>query len=907
MSKKETTDRRDFLKSAALAAAAVPVAQPATEAQSRKSAPADPGHADASSDISYPRRFSGPALAMISYPLGGIGAGSIGLGGRGQLRDWEIFNRADKGNSLQYSFPSIWIEAEGSKPVAHVLEARIETPYEGQDGLGARNVPGLSRLQGATFTGEFAAPRIDFHDNRLPVAISLEAGSPFIPLDADESGLPVAVLRYRVRNTGNVPASVAIAFSIENPVKPLDKGPTNEATPGQVNELRSSPGVQGVLMSNPNLAATDTGHGSFALAVLTGGEGKYTALRGWPAGHWWSSPLLFWDDFSKDGELGREAVHTRPVGAVCLKHRIAPRMEAEFCFLLAWHFPNRTPKRCGWSAPKGHEDTDIGNWYATRFADAWAAAEYAALHLPQLEKRTQSFVRAIRETTLPGAVKDAALSNLSTLNSTTCFRTADGAFHGFEGVNDHIGCCFGNCTHVWNYETATANLFPSLSQSLRRSAFGYSMDERGAMYFRQLLPDGIERSGFAAADGQMGQIVKVYLDWQLSGDRNFLIEFWPKVKRAIEFAWIPGGWDANRDGVLEGVQHNTYDVEFYGPNPLCTIYYLGALRAAEEMALAVGEQQDATEYRRLFESGSQWIDSHLFNGEYYVQQIEGRPASEIAKGLRSGMGADDPEHPHFQVGDGCLVDQLLGQYLADISGLGSLVKPERVRKTLESIYRYNHKAQLFDHDSVQRTFALNDEAALLICDYGHGKRPQIPFPYYAEVMTGFEHATAALMLYRGMTARGLECIADIRRRYDGVRRNPWDEAECGHHYARAMASWSGILALSGFRYSAPDRALHVTPRISHPDFHSFWSSGTGWGMFSLAQQEAKNSLLSLRVLEGSLPVVSVELMGNTFAHSNVKAGQQPIEHTVRAQEGRVILTFANDVELRPGHDLTVRL
>ena len=77
----------------------------------------------------------------------------------------------------------------------------------------------------------------------------------------------------------------------------------------------------------------------------------------------------------------------------------------------------------------------------------------------------------------------------------------------------------------------------------------------------------------------------------------------------MAFAWIPGGWDANRDGVMEGVQHNTYDVEFYGPNPLCGIYYLGALRAAEEMARAVGDNGAAAEYRGLFERGSKWIDA----------------------------------------------------------------------------------------------------------------------------------------------------------------------------------------------------------------------------------------------------------------------------------------------------------
>ena len=818
-------------------------------------------HHPASDELSHPRTLTGPALAMVSFPLGGIGAGSIGLGGRGQLRDWEIFNRPDKGNQLAYAFPSIWIEAQGKKPVALVLESRIETPYEGQEGLGANNAPGLSRLQGATFTGEFPAAHIDFHDDRFPLKIGLDAGTPFIPLDADASGLPVCALHYRVRNLDKSPVVVSIAYSLENPVK----DPTSIETGGvahrkidqRSNDWRQASGLRGFVMSNPALAAEDVAHGSFVLGLLDEGKGQISGLRGWPAGRWWNSPLLFWDDFSTDGELGPESEERNAVSALCLKQTIAPGAEASYSFLLAWHFPNRTPARCGWDAPKGHENTVIGNWYATRFQDAWAAAEYAAAHLAQLEARTAIFVRAVRESTLPSAVKDAAMSNLSTLVSTTSFRTADGEFHGFEGVDDKRGCCFGNCTHVWNYETATAHLFPSFSRSLRRSAFGYSMDERGAMYFRQLLPDGIERFGYAAADGQMGQIMKVYLDWQLTGDREFLAEFWPKAKRALEFAWIEGGWDANRDGVLEGVQHNTYDVEFYGPNPLCSIYYLGALRAGEEMARAAGDRNSASQYRQVFESGRRWLDANLFNGEYYVQKIEARSPNSIAKGLRSGMGADDPEHPQFQVGDGCLVDQLLGQYLADVCGLGSLVDPSHIQKTLGAIYRYNHKPHLYDHDTVQRTFALNDEAAMVICDYAKGQRPKIPFPYYAEVMTGFEHSTASLMLFRGLLDRGLECIDDIRRRYDGVRRNPWNEAECGNHYARAMAAWSGVLALSGFQYRGAERHLTVIPRIKNAQFRSFWSAGTGWGVFSLRSEPAGRAL-TLEVLEGFLQVRTLE-------------------------------------------------
>jgi non-lysosomal glucosylceramidase len=907
MSRKSKTDRRDFLKSVGLASAVgLPVMPGKAQGEPVESTPAHSASSP-SADISYPRIFTGPALKMISYPLGGIGAGSIGLGGRGQLRDWEIANRADKGNSPSYAFPSLWVQAEGAPPIAHVLESRIETPYEGQDGLGSRNAPGLSRLQGAKFTGEFPMARIDFLDNRLPVKVSLEAGSPFIPLDADESGLPVAMLRYRVRNTSSAAVSVSIAYSIDNPIKSLELiAPADTGVEKRVNEVRKTDRLQGLVMSNPSLSNADPGTGSFALAVLNPGAGEVTIWRGWPAGRWWNSPLLFWDDFSNDGALGPEPADRDVVGAVCLKRKIAAGAEAEYTFLLSWNFPNRTPERCGWQAPKGHEKTVIGNWYSTRFPDAWSAAEYAAANLDRLNERTRRFVEAVRETTLPGAVKEAAMSNLSTLVSTTSFRTADGEFHGFEGVNDQTGCCFGNCTHVWNYETATSHLFPSLSRSLRRGAFGYSMDDRGAMYFRQLLPDGIERFGFAAADGQMGQIIKVYLDWQLSGDTNFLAEFWPKAKRALQFAWVPGGWDANKDGVLEGVQHNTYDVEFYGPNPLCGIYYLGALRAAEEMARAMKDEESAAEYRRLFESGSKWFDANAFNGEYYVQKIEGRPADSIAKGLRSGMGADDPQHPQFQMGDGCLVDQLMGQYLAEVAGLGPLLAKENIRKTLDSIYRYNHKSTLVNHDTVQRTFALNDEAALVVCDYGKGQRPKIPFPYYAEVMTGFEYSTASLMLYTGMLDHGLECIADIRSRYDGVRRNPWDEAECGHHYARAMASWSAILALSGFRYRGPDRHVVAAPRVKHPEFRSFWSAGTGWGTFTLASRSGRTSF-SLGVTEGSLPARRVEFNAVKNGTATVKMGERALKHDVQFQNGRAVFTFPEDVTIEAERKLSFEI
>ena len=838
---------------------------------------------------------------MLAFPLGGVAAGSVSLGGRGQLRDWEMFNRPNKGYTPTYAFPAIWVQAGKAKPVARVLESRIQPPYEGETGLGTNNAPGLPRLAEARFIAEYPLARIEFTDPKLPVRVSLDAFSPFIPHSPDDSGLPVALLRYRVNNPGRTEARVSIAYSLQNPITAAARG---QGAGQRQNEFRSTTRLKGVLMSNPGLPAESPMRGTLALCLLGAGNANVTHWQGWLRSRWWNAPMLFWDDFSSDGQLGPETGQRSEVASLCVQRTIAPGASADYNFLLAWHFPNRTPEWCGWSAPKGDEATVIGNHYTTRFADAWEAAEYSAANLERLEGRTRLFAATLRESTLPGSVKDAASANLSTLATTTCFRTADGEFHGFEGVNNTRGCCFGNCAHVWNYETVTPHLFPTFARSLRKASFGYSLDDAGAMHFRQLLPDGKQRSGFAATDGQMGQIVHAYLDWVLWGDNAWLRQIWPRVKKALEFAWVPGGWDADRDGVMEGVQHNTYDVEFYGPNPQCGVYYLAALRSGEEMARAVGDEASAAGYRRLFEMGSKWIDANLFNGEYYIQKVRGFQRDQIAPSLRSTMGSEDTEKPEYQVGEGCLVDQLVGQYLAEVAGLGPLLDPKNLRTALQSIHRYNTRPSLLEHECVERTYALNDEGALIICDYTKPQRPTIPFPYYAEAWTGLEYTASSHMLYAGMLREGIDCIRNARLRYDGEKRNPWDEAECGHHYARAMSAWSNLLALSGFRFDGRTASVVAVPRIGGALFRCFWSSGTGWGSFSCTRGKGESSL-SLRVLAGELPCRSCEIEG-AGAKTSATLDGKALDHKVERAGGRTIFRFT-EVKLAEGSELRLRL
>jgi uncharacterized protein (DUF608 family) len=850
--------------------------------------------------IDFPRAFSAQNLKMIAFPLGGIGTGTIALGGRGQLRDWEIFNRPDKGNTPDYCFPAIWAQAEGKKAVVRVLEARIQPPYEGPSGLGSENVPGLPRLASARFVGAYPFARLEFEDKALPILVNLEAFNPLVPLDVEASGLPVAVLRYKLRNPAQTAVKVGIAFSLENPV----------GKEGRQASFRQAEGVAGLFMDNPFLPANNPLKGSMLLGVLGAAPGAVSHLRGWRRTQWWDGPLTFWDDFSDDGALTSDSPAISPVGSVAVTQMVPAGGEVAITFLLTWHFPIRTPERCGWPPPDDQQGAAVvGNYYCQRFKDAWAVAQHVAQQLPSLEERSRHFAAAMETSTLPPAVLDAALSNLSTVRTNTAFQTADGEFHAFEGCNNQSGCCHGSCTHVWNYEQTTAFVFPSLARSLRESEFLRNTREDGLMGFRSYLPDGKKIWDKAAADGQMGCLMKLYREWQLSGNTEWLRSLWPNAKRALEFAWIKGGWDANRDGVAEGVQHNTYDVEFYGPNPLCGVWYLGALRAAEEMARAVGDHDSAEEYRRLFESGSQWIDANLFNGEYYTQKIEGRSKEDVFPGVLVGMGAANPEKPDYQMGEACLVDQLLGQYMAHVTGLGYLLDEKHVLKAMKSVFRYNYVPNLSEHECVQRTYALNDDGGVLIASYPHGKRPEIPFPYFAESWTGEEYQFAAHLVFEGMTAEAQAVVESVRLRHDGERRNPWNEPECGHHYARAMSAWALVVALSGFRYSAVDRKLTLAPRLRAQDFRSFWSTHSGWGQFTQSIGAA-NHKVEVQAQEGSLRVTTLVLAGNgkgVRKTASARVGQESLSATLRADGNLRVISFDHEVGIVPGQPLSVIL
>ncbi len=307
-----------------------------------------------------------------------------------------------------------------------------------------------------------------------------------------------------------------------------------------VNTFRSESGLQGVFLSSEGVDPETERYGTLALA--TAARGELTYRTGWFDGGLHVESLAdYWNEFSRSGTVTSrdDGGIDHPMASLAVKTSVPASSEQTLCFLITWCFPNRftwTPEEVtGQEYSSYSHNLDfhytradrVGNYYAVRFPDAWQAALYASQNMETLERRTLEFVSNFCDSDLPASVKEAALYNLSSLRSQTCFRTEDGNFYGWEGCRDQRGCCFGSCTHVWNYEQSTPFLFGDIAKKMREVEFRHMTRENGHMSFRVFLPlDKAREFGLAAADGQMGCLMKLYRDWMLSGDDTIYLHKW---------------------------------------------------------------------------------------------------------------------------------------------------------------------------------------------------------------------------------------------------------------------------------------------------------------------------------------------------------------------------------------------
>jgi uncharacterized protein (DUF608 family) len=813
------------------------------------------------------RIFREDGLLQIALPLGGIGTGCICLNGSGGLQDFSIHHMPattampDRDVQLEGGFALLRLPGlnqtrlvEGPFPREKIYAGGLKSL--GYNGGGYEGFP---RFRECTFTGEYPFGQVALSDPELPLSVSLTGFNPFIPLDDVASGIPAAILEYQLTNI----SAQAVPYQFSYHLSHL-------AFAGPVAAARSAP-LPGLGVAFWNEAEQgDPAYGSAALGILAG-----TPLlkASWLQGRWFDAISVLWKEVNTDSFFASAGLPENPGpkpvrngGSIWLEGELQPGESCLYPIVITWYFPNisrETYSAEHQPAAAGDREKCRHPFYATQWKDATDVLLYVREHYATLRQRTQTFHDALFSSTLPACVLDAVSANLAILKSPTVLRFAEGDVWGWEGCRAEEGSCPGTCTHVWNYAQALPHLFPALERTLRQRELEQAMDDRGHVNFRAPLPgDACSHTFPAAADGQLGGVLKVYREWQISGDLNWLRRIYPQVRRSLDYCIEQ--WDPRRVGLIEEPHHNTYDIEFWGPEGLCSSIYLGALTAMAALAQALGLPEDSAVYAALAGRSAAAIEENLFNGEYYQQKLVYRGLREksFEHILEVSQGENSPEArllraegPKYQIGTGCLSDGVMGAWLAAMCGLETAQNPASIRSHLAAVYRYNFKPSLWHHANPQRPgFALGDEPGLLLCSWPHGGRPTLPFVYSDEVWSGIEYQVAAHMILMGMRAQGLTLVEAARSRYDGRTRNPWNEYECGSYYARALSSYGLLQAYSGFGYSAVTHCLRLAPQLDVLPFACFFSTATGWGTFTLDR-----TVLEIRLCEGELRLAALEI------------------------------------------------
>lgn len=789
-------------------------------------------------------KYCNDNLKNVVFPLGGIGTGCIGLSGNGELRDFEIFNRPNKNSRNGYTHFAIKAECDGRSAV-RVLHGDTTENLSGEYkntpgfcgygfGVPSESMAGFPHFRDVCFDGRFPLADITFSEPDFPAEIRLTAYNPMIPQNEYDSSLPVAVFEWEIANNTDTETRYTLAFTVKNP------------NSKSVNRTIENGNFKGVYMTHGELTREDVGYSD--LTVITDASDA-SVEEYWYRGGWQDGVTTYWKNLTELERLPERKYDTcggEDHSTVAAYVTLAPSESRRVRFVLSWS----TPVQYNYWMPYRDEDGRDITWknhYATRFATSAESATYTLENCDRLKGESETFARAMNESTLPEVAIDALTANLAVLKSATVLRYEDGSFWAWEGVCEKDGSCEGSCQHVWNYAYALPFLFPDLERTMRENNIKYALFPDGRTAFRIRLPLGRKCHDFrACVDGQMGEVIKCYREWKISGDTEWLKRHADAIFLMLDYAFSeenPDAWDRNRDGVLEGRQHHTLDMELYGPSSWLEGFYLLALDCGAKIAEAIGDAERAVEYRRIYKNGREWVNENLWGGEYFIQRVDLTDLEMLAKYGGESYWNDETGEIKYQIGEGCIIDQMLADWHAHLIGLGGIFDKNKKDTALETLYRNNFKPSMREVTNMWRNFALNNEAGTVICTYPEGARvPAIPIPYCEECMTGFEYALAGLMIAEGKEAHGIEMIGAVRERYNGKNRNPYNEIECGSNYARSMASFALLNIYSGFEFDMTRGYLGFYPLVGGKSQFLF-SIADSWGTVNFGDGEVVLKIL----------------------------------------------------------------
>lgn len=816
---------------------------------------------------------SGDDLKYIGMPISGICTGQVYLAGDGRLWYWNLNAKKDRKNNpkgRRYMEPDA---AKAPSGQGFALQANGKTH--------TLDAKGFSDV---TFTNQYPMGRVDYADASVPVKVQLEAYTPFIPLNRDDSSFPVIVMRYTVTNTSESAQELSIAGWIENnangPNKPrvctyreLDNIATVEcsakgentnsmalgifgsAKPDHVNLSKSIPGAAGVFDSAPGEETPPPANGK---QIESAGKKKTFA------------------------SLGKRL-------------SLQPGESKTVSFAVSWRYPLI---RYGTGFGNNKKSTTPGrNHYATLWPTAAEAAAKIASRETELYGTTKKWTDTWYDSTLPYWFLERSFIPINTMQTQTAQRVfpPDGD-QDIYNLEEGVRCCPGNCTHVWYYAQGLSRIFPVIERECRdRIEFGVGQDKNSGAIAHRYMGGRFKD----AIDGTCGSILRVLRESQMTTDYQFLTSVWDRVKLSMDH--VIKKWDPDEDGMLAGAQHNTLDEPWHGQVHWLTNVYHATLKSAAVMARQMNQPDVADRYDQIAAKGIPAMVDLLWSEEfgYFIHK----------------PGAAETEK-HGST-NGCHIDQILGDSWLLNVGIEPSLPKDKIRKSLQALWKYNFTPDVGSYRKVMtngRFYAAEGDAGLVMCSFPHGKIERKSGKksyagYLNECMTGFEWQVAAHMIWEGMIEEGLAIGKAIYDRYQPAERNPYNEVECSDHYSRAMASYGAFTAACGYRYDGPEGKLGFGPRITPENFRAAFTTAEGWGSFSQKVESGKQwAVIDLRYGQLSVKEFTLDAVDGVSANgASVNLDGEPVAVTFEKLADQNAIKFSDPILMIAGSKLEIQL
>lgn len=824
-------------------------------------------------------------LQYIGMPVGGINCGTVYLRGDGRLWLWDIFNKNQLGiDPKTVAWDNNTKEGKKLTPTdgsAYVFPAKnifpleqgfaIKIDYEGKSIIKKLAADDWVEI---SFEATYPIATIRYIDAQLPVTITLQVYSPFIPLDEENSGLPATIFSFDISNTTSTAVSISVLGWLENKSAPESAKLDLHERFNISKSTNGFTGVEGGVRTKNNIASDFTlqpDYGTFCIAALDSGAKQNTSVT-WPL-----NENSFTEFSDKEAIL---PVNQKLIGAAISQHQILQGNNVTSDFIISWHFQNLE-----WNGIEGK-----GRYYNNKFKSAGEVSFYIQQNFKRLSTESKLWKQTWYDSTLPWWFLERTFLNISTLATTTCQRFNSGRFYASEGV----GCCPGTCTHVWQYAQSVGRIFPVIERDTReRVDLGLSfVEESGMIWFRG------EAAKSPAIDGQAGTVLRIYREHQMSSNDVFLKRNWTKIKKTVQYII---NQDKNQDGMEDTPLENTLDAVWDGEISWIVGLCIAAVKAGEKMAIEMNDTAFAATCNKYAVDGRMNMEKKLFNGEYFIH----RPDKN--KG-RQTLGSYNT----------CHIDQVYGQSWAFQVGLGRILSEKKTKTALQSLWKYNFTPDvgpyIMEHTG-GRPYALAGEGGMIMnTNPSNEKKPYgedvtWQLGYFHECMSGFEHQVASHMLAEGMTDEGLILTRMIHDRYHARKRNPFNEIECSDHYARAMASYGTFISACGFEYHGPKGFIRFAPKWNRENFKAPFVTAEGWGTYS-QNKTTNNQEHRLQVKYGSLKLrqFSFEITDDRKPSSiSLKIEKRVIGATFQQDGSSVLIKLKKKLKIQTNQTLLISI